>query len=100
MNKNFRRNLCVLMATMLVTFALPSAATAPDKIFSLQMQITSATFNPPFTVKATITNLSPQGNSSIDSFTLAVTGLTIVDVAQPASGFATKTSDRSVAVTN
>jgi len=89
MNKNFRRTFCVLMTILLAAFALPSMALNPQKIYGLTMQPIQSdppSFSPPFMVKATITNLSPNGNSAIDSFTLSVTGLTIVGFTPPASG--------------
>ena len=92
---------CCLIAILLAAFALPSAADNGKKIYNLQMQIVStppAPTPPPFTIKATLTN-EPTGNSSFNSFTLSVTGLTIVGVDQPASGHATFTGS-SVSVVN
>ena len=59
MNINFRRMFCVLVAAVLATVTLPAGADSPQKIFSLQLQLLSVTFDPPFTLKATITNRSP-----------------------------------------
>jgi hypothetical protein len=85
---NLRNVLCVLMAIALATLALPSSADNGKKRFSLSMAIVSAPpapTPPPFTVTATVTN---EGNSTINSFSLSVTGLIIVGVNPPASGTA------------
>jgi len=85
-------------------FAQAILAASPQKIYSLetrQVQTVPPTFAPPFTIVATIRNLSPNGNSSINSFTLSAQGLRIDSVDQPASGNATVSPDGStVAVQN
>jgi hypothetical protein len=96
---NIKRVLCILTAVAFAALALPSVAGNDKKQFSLQMQIVSAppaNTTPPFTVSATVTNV---GNSTINSFNLLVSGLTIVGVDQPATGTATFTGS-SVTVKN
>jgi hypothetical protein len=83
-----RNILCISTAMLLATFALPSGADNGKKMYSLAMAIVSAPpaqTTPPFTVAATIKN---EGNSTINSFSLSVTGLTIVAVDAPANGTA------------
>jgi len=99
MNSNSMRKIFFIsVALALAAFALPSVADSGKK-FSLQMQIVSAPpapTPPPFTVSATIGN---EGNSTISSFNLFVSGLTVVGVDQPATGAATFTGS-SVSVKN
>src|SRR5271166_6780978 len=85
-----RNLLRVLMAVSLATLALPSIAFGGDdgddwwKQYSLNTAIVSAPpASPPYTVTAKIRNT---GLVPIDSFTLSVSGLTIVGVTPPASG--------------
>lgn len=81
---SMRKIFCILMATVLAAFALPGVAgDNGKKLYSLQMSVPPAQTTAPFTVSATITN---EGNSTISSFKLYVSGLTIVGVNQPASG--------------
>lgn len=88
--------LYVLAAVALAALALPSAADNGKKMYSLQMQITPpGQTTAPFTLGATITN---EGNSTINSFILYVSGLTIVGVNQPSTGKASFTGT-SVSVT-
>jgi hypothetical protein len=85
---SLRTLLYVSTAILLATFALPSGADNGKKMYSLSMAIVSAPpaqTTPPFTVAATIKN---EGNSTINSFSLSVTGLTIVAVDAPANGTA------------
>jgi hypothetical protein len=64
---NMRNVLCFLMATMLAAFALPGiAGTTPEKIFSLMVPNTVPATGGSVTV--TITNQTPTGNSTINSF--------------------------------
>ncbi len=77
---------CVCTGLLLATFALPSFADDDDwwKQYTLNMAIVSAPpASPPFTVTAKIRN---KGLLPIGSFTLSVTGLTIVGVSPPAKG--------------
>jgi hypothetical protein len=99
---SMRRLLCLLMAIALAAFALPSVAGNDKKQFSLHMNV--VTVPPPTTIpypgitlSATIKN---EGNSTINSFRLSVTGLTVTGlVNQPATGHATFDAS-SVSVTN
>lgn len=94
---NIKRMLVILTAVAFAAFALPGVAGNDKKMYSLNMAIlTSPPAAPPYTVTAAITN---QGNSTINSFNLSVTGLTIVGVNQPATGNATFT-ESSVSVNN
>src|SRR5437660_211484 len=65
-----RKFLCVLTAVMLATFALPSFG-APQfmKLYALTMTSSS-----PLHVTATLTNVSPDGNSTIGSFQYTISG--------------------------
>ncbi len=80
----------LLVAVMFAAFALPSfAGDNGKKRYSLDMAIVTAPpAAAPYVVNATITN---EGNSTINSFRLSVTGLTVVGVNQPATGNATFT---------
>lgn len=85
-----RNLLRVLMALSLATLALPSIAFGGDdgddwwKQYTLNTAIVSAPpASPPYTVTAKIRNT---GLVPISSFTLSVSGLTIVGVTPPASG--------------
>jgi hypothetical protein len=89
-----RKLLCCLLGLAVVVFALPAIAGNDKKLYSLDMEIVSA--QPPFSVSAKVTN---QGNSTINSFQLFVTGLTVTGVTQPANGTATFTGS-SVSVKN
>jgi len=94
-----RKVLCLLLGLAIAAFALPGVAGNDQRMYSLNMNIVAsppAPTPPPFTVTATILN---EGNSTISSFALFVTGLTIVGVDQPATGNATFTGS-SVSVTN
>jgi hypothetical protein len=101
---SIRNWVCVLTAMGIMACALPGLA-APQKTFSLQMvpdphlDTISLSLQVPVPVTAKIKNLSPTGNSAIDSFTLSVSGATIVGVTQPASGTATFTAS-SVSVSS
>jgi hypothetical protein len=67
---NMRKVLCFLMATVLAAFALPGIAAppeaSPEKIFSLMVPNTVPATGGSVTV--TITNQTPTGNSTINSF--------------------------------
>jgi hypothetical protein len=83
---------CALTALLFATFALPSIADEhhreDKKLYSLDMAIVSAPpaqTSPPFTVSATIKSKGDD-DSTIKSFTLSVTGLTIVAVDPPNRG--------------
>ena len=97
-----RRIIGLVMAVAIAVFASPGFADNDKKIYNLQMQMVSvppAQANPPFTLRAVLTN-EPTGNSTINSFRLSVSsGLTIVGVDQPASGHATFTAS-TVTVVN
>lgn len=93
---NIRKVFFVLTAMALATLSLPSSADNGKKMFNLQMSVPAAESPPPFTVQATITN---EGNSQISSFSVSVTGVTIVGVSQPATGQASFTGS-SASVTN
>ena len=83
-NNRMRTFLCLLTAVLLAAFALPSVAASDKKLYSLEMQfLTSPPASPPYKVQATLTSV---GNSTISSFKLTVSGLTIVSVDPPASG--------------
>jgi hypothetical protein len=88
-----RKIIGLVMVAAIAAFALPAFADNSKKIYNLQMQMVSvppAQASPPYTLRAVITN-EPTGNSTINSFRLSVSGLTIVGVDQPASGRATFT---------
>ncbi|HEV7413961.1 MAG TPA: hypothetical protein VGP14_09905 [Casimicrobiaceae bacterium] len=98
---SMRKIASLVIAVAIAAFALPSFADNGKKIYNLQMQMVSvppAQAAPPFTLRAVLTN-EPSGNSTINSFRLSVSGLTIVGVDQPASGHATFTAS-SVTVVN
>lgn len=86
--------ICCLLGLALAVFALPSVAGNDKKLYSLDMEIVSAA--PPFSVSATVTN---KGNSTINSFQLFVSGMTVTGVTQPGNGTATFTGS-SVSVKN
>ena len=92
----------LLAAVTLAAFALPSVAgDNGKKVYKLDVELASPqpAATPPFTLTAKFTNASPTGNSSFKSFSLSVSGLTIVGVDQPATGTATFTAS-SVSVVN
>ena len=74
---SMRKIVVFSMALMLAAFTLPSAADNGKKLYSLNMSVPPGQTTAPFTVKATIKN---EGNSSIHSFNLFVTGVTVVGV--------------------
>ena len=95
---NMRKLLGLVMGVAIVAFALPSVAGNDKKQYSLQMQVlTSPPAAEPFEIQATLTNL---GNSTVSSFELAVSGMTIVNVVpflpHPDNGQATVSSDGSM----
>lgn len=63
---SMRKGFCFLMAMGLAAFALPGIAAQPSKIFSLNVSGSVPVGGGG--VSATITNLSPTGNSAINSF--------------------------------
>ena len=73
----------LVTALALVVLALPATAANDKKQYSLTMSVPSDQTTAPFTVNATIKN---EGNSTISSFKLFVTGVTIVGVNPPSSG--------------
>lgn len=78
-----RNILCIATAMLLVSVASSVLADNGKKQFSLVMSAPPGQTSAPFTVTATVTN---EGNSTINSFILSVTGMTIVAVNPPATG--------------
>jgi hypothetical protein len=97
-----RKLLCFLLGAVVAMFALPGVAGNDKKGFSIAMSVPDQA-PPPFAVVATITS---EGNSTINSFKVFLpqppappAPVTIVGVAQPATGSATFTGS-TVSVKN
>jgi len=90
MNNNFRRMLCVLTATSLAAFALPSMAAGPQKTYSIklaaQANYVGGVVQAPVPMTVTVKNESPpsSANSNAGSFQVTLAGLAI-DHSQPIS---------------
>ena len=96
-----RRLAASLLAVMLVAFAPAAFGLQPDKIFTLSMSSVSLSG----VLTATMTNASPNGNSSINSATLTLssssTGAWRIGTAASSTGTVTVASDGlSLQVTN
>jgi len=65
------RNLCALVTVVLAAFALPSFAGPPSKIFGLTMSPATVSGVPPVTLTATYTNLTPNGNATVNTLILS-----------------------------
>ena len=83
-----RKMSSLLLGLAMAAFALPGIA-GNDKKFSLVMSSPDSQSPPPYVLQAIVKN---EGNSTISSFSLSVTGgLTVVGVTQPTSGNASFT---------
>ena len=91
-----RKIIGFVVVLAIVAFASPSFADNGKKIYNLQMQMVSVPPAVPIVVAAKITN---EGNSTISSFSIFVSGLTITGFQRPASGTVAHTGS-SVSVTN
>src|SRR4051812_45275279 len=81
---NIRKFFCVLTAVVLAALAPPIIA-APQLVKVYDLHVTSAP-NTPLQVVADLQNVSPNGNSTISSFSLTITGSTILSVDSLTSG--------------